>query len=398
MKKILIIGAGFLQSFVIKKAKEIGYYTIAIDKNPNSLGFKYADEYGVVDIVDQQACLKFAKEKKVDGVMTAATDYGVLSTAFIAQQMNLPGIKYDTAKVVKNKYLVRHLLYEKKIDDISQYYEISDIEDLSGIIENIHYPVMVKPCDGSGSKAVKRANSKNELKDACTEAINASLIKKALIEDFIDGKEYGVDSFIYNGEVYVLGVMGKYMTSPPDYAELGHMMPSNLDIESRLREIVKNAVQVLGINFGAVNMDVLVTKENRVCIVDVGARMGGNLIGSHIIPIKTGIDYMGSIIKASVGDEIDLSVKNPQPCVATKVLALKPGKIAGLPDFNAIQEECKVVVYHHLEIGDTIRAYHNNLDGCGYVLAISEDRRKAIENVELARKLIDDGVVRVSYL
>ena len=51
MKKILIIGAGFLQSFVIRKAKEMGYYTIAIDKNPNSIGFLYADEFGVVDIV-----------------------------------------------------------------------------------------------------------------------------------------------------------------------------------------------------------------------------------------------------------------------------------------------------------------------------------------------------------
>jgi phosphoribosylaminoimidazole carboxylase (NCAIR synthetase) len=103
MKKILIIGAGFLQSFVIRKAKEMGYYTIAIDKNPNSIGFSYVDEYGIVDIIDQEACLKFAREKCIDGVMTAATDYGVLSAAYIAQQMNLPGLKYEVAKVIKNK-------------------------------------------------------------------------------------------------------------------------------------------------------------------------------------------------------------------------------------------------------------------------------------------------------
>jgi biotin carboxylase len=394
MKRILIIGAGFLQTFVIKKAKELGYYTIAIDKDPNSIGFKFADDFAAVDIVDQEACLKLAKENNLDGVLTAATDYGVLSAAYIAQQLKLPGIDYRVATVVKNKYLVRRILFENRIDDVSQYYEISQLEDLERLSENIRFPVMVKPCDGSGSKAVKRVNSKNELSIACTEAINASIIGKALIEDFICGKEYGVDSFVYNGEIHVLGVMDKYMTNPPDYAELGHMMPSNLECERRVEEIVKRAIRVLGIDFGAVNMDVLVTKEKHVCIVDVGARMGGNLIGSHIIPIKTGIDYMGSLIKAAVGDEIDLSVQQPGACVATRILALKPGKIIALPDFNEIQRACQVAVYHHLKVGDSIREYHNNLDGCGYVLATATDRKIAIENAERARRLIDDGIVR----
>ena len=79
MKKIIILGAGFLQSFVIKRAKQLGYFTIAVDKNPKSIGFQYADEYGIVDIVNPEECLKFAKNKNIDGIMTAATDYGVLA-------------------------------------------------------------------------------------------------------------------------------------------------------------------------------------------------------------------------------------------------------------------------------------------------------------------------------
>ena len=49
---------------MIRKARELGYYTLAVDKNPNATGFRFADEYQVVDIVDQDACLKFAKEKE----------------------------------------------------------------------------------------------------------------------------------------------------------------------------------------------------------------------------------------------------------------------------------------------------------------------------------------------
>ena len=394
MERILIIGAGFLQSFVIKKAKEMGYHTITIDKNPNSIGFKYADEFEVVDIIDQKACLDYALSKNIDGVITAATDYGVLSTAYIAQQMNLPGIDFDVAKVIKNKYLVRRTLFENNVDDVSQYYEISNIEILEEISANIIFPVMVKPCDGSGSKGAKRVDSLTELKAACNEAIKSSLIGKALIEDFVEGTEYGVESFVLNEEVNVLGVMSKFMTNPPNYAELGHCIPSQLEIEEEIKEVVIKAIKVLGINFGAVNMDVLVTKDNQVCIVDIGARMGGNLIGSHIIPIGTGVDYMGVLLSASVGKSIELNAQSLGTNVVTRLLALSPGIIKNLPDFEEISEMCNVDIYHNLEIGNEIREYHNNLDGCGYVISVSNDIQQSIRQAEEAKRLIDIGIIR----
>ena len=125
MKKLLVIGAGFLQQFVIRKAKQLGYYTIAVDGNPHAVGFADADEYGVVDIVDEQAVCAFAKEHTVDGVLTAATDYGVLSAAYTAQELGLPGIRYAAAKRIKNKYEVRKCLYEAKADDTGLSYEVS---------------------------------------------------------------------------------------------------------------------------------------------------------------------------------------------------------------------------------------------------------------------------------
>lgn len=397
MKKILIIGAGFLQSFVIRKAKEMGYYTITIDKNPGSIGFSYADEYGIVDIVDQEACLRFAREKCIDGVMTAATDYGVLASAYIAQQMNLPGLKYEIAKVIKNKYMVRRTLFENGIDDISQYFEISNINDVEEIGNKIHFPVMVKPCDGSGSKAAKRVDSICELKSACKEAIDASLIGRALIEDFIEGKEYGAESFVYDGQVHVLGVMGKYMTNPPDYAELGHCIPSQLTIEEKVKEVAQNAIKALGINFGAVNMDVLVTNDNRICIVDIGARMGGNLIGSHIIPLGTGIDYMGNLIRASIGDFVDIKSQKSGVNVVTRLLALEPGKVVKLPDFKEISNKYQVDIYHHLHEGNIIREYHNNLDGCGYAVAVSNDIEDAERRAEESKNLVNKSIVREEF-
>lgn len=394
MKKILIIGAGFLQTFVIKKAREMGYHTITIDKNPNSIGFKYADEYSVVDIIDKNACLKYAASKNIDGVLTAATDYGVLSAAFVAKHLNLPGLDYSVSEIVKNKYAVRKRIYEKKVDDLEQFYKIGDSSELNKVKDNIQFPVMIKPCDGSGSKAINKVDGVSGLKGACEEAIKSSLIGKALIEDFIDGKEYGVESFVYNGEVHVLGVIGKRVTTPPVYAEVGHFFPVCITFEDKVKEVVKNAIKAIGINFGAVNMDIIITDDERVFIIDIGARMGGNLIGSHIIPYGTGIDYIEILIRTAVGDPVELKPKSPNMNVATRLLTLKPGKVLNLPDFQHIEKTYNVDIYHHLHAGSKIKEYRNNTDGCGYVVSISNNLHKSIKQVDNVKDLIDFKIVR----
>ena len=103
MKKLLVIGAGFLQDFVIQKAFAMGYETLAVDADPNAVGFTHANKYAVINIVDEKACLEYAKAEKIDGVLTAATDYGVLTASYIAEHLGLPGLKYDVAKLIKNK-------------------------------------------------------------------------------------------------------------------------------------------------------------------------------------------------------------------------------------------------------------------------------------------------------
>lgn len=395
MKKILIIGAGFLQSFVIKRAKELGYETYAVDGNANAIGYRYADHFETIDIVDSEACLQYAKANQIDGVLTAATDYGVLTASKIAYELSLNGIHPDVAKIIKNKYLVRKCLFENQVDDTEQAYLISSETDLDVIAEKITYPVMVKPCDGSGSRGASRVDFKENFAKACKYAMEGSITSRAEVETFIVGNEYGVESFVENGNIHILAIMKKWMTEPPYYAELGHAIPSSLDVslEEKIKNCVKKALIALGVNFGSVNMDLLITDEGKVHIVDIGARMGGNLIGSHIIPFGTGIDYIGNMIKASVGDEVNFSVASEKN-VATRLLALKPGIVKKLPDFEKIQEKYGVIIEHHLHIGDEITPYRTNLDGCGYVVACEKEITQSIEKAEKVKRLIDEMIVR----
>ena len=167
MRKILFIGAGFLQKFLIQKAKEIGNITLAVDANPNAVGYQYADKHATIDIIDQEACLRYAQEQNVDGVVTAATDFGVLTASYIAQKLHLPGLSYHTACQVKNKYLVHKRLFDSHADDAKRAYEVSTLNEIAGLEFQLDYPVMVKPCDGSGSRGASKVKCHKDLEDAC---------------------------------------------------------------------------------------------------------------------------------------------------------------------------------------------------------------------------------------
>ena len=370
MKKILVIGAGFLQDFVIQKARSMGYETLAVDANPDAIGFQHADKYAVINIVDEKACLAYARAEKIDGVLTAATDYGVLTAAYIAQELHLPGLHYDAAKRMKNKYQVRKCLYEHRVDDTEQAYEVDQETDLDELCKKIVFPVMVKPCDGSGSRGASRVDEKAQFSNACRIAMDASLTHRAEVETFIEGKEYGAESLVAGGKVNVLGIMRKWMTEPPYYAELGHAIPTDLpdEVEERAKHCVERAIKALGINFGSVNMDMLITAEGKIHIIDVGARMGGNMIGPCVIPYGTGVDYVANMIRNAVGDELDLRPA-ARGAVATRLLAFGTGIVKRLPDVRALEREYGVEIYHHLEIGQEVNEYRTNLDGCGYIIA-----------------------------
>ncbi len=396
MKKLLVIGAGFLQSFVIRYAKKLGYYTYAVDANPNAEGFADADEFGVVNIVDQDACLAYAREKQIDGVLTAATDYGVLTAAYIAQEMGLPGLNYEVAKLIKNKYQVRKHLFEAHVDDTEQAYEVEMNTDLHALATKVVFPVMVKPCDGSGSRGASRVDDAAEFESACISAMNSSITHRAVVETFVHGREYGAESLVVNGEVHVLGIMRKWMTQPPYYAELGHAIPTDLtkEVEDRAKKCVAKAIKALGINCGSVNMDMLITAEGTIHIIDIGARMGGNMIGPCIIPYGTGIDYMSAMIRNAVGDEVDLR-SYEYSAVATRLLAFEEGVVRQLPDFAEIEKKYNVEIYHHLTMGQNVNEYHTNLDGCGYIVAKHTDVGKAIEHAEGALSEIRQTVFAV---
>jgi len=370
MKKIMVVGAGRLQAKTIKLVKELGYYCICVDKNPEAEGFEFADDYRVMDVLDTTACLNYAKENKIDGVTTTSAIVTLPTVATIAREMGLVGINPEVVEVLQNKYRIKKRLFEAGLHNAGYFADLSTPSLLAEAKKSIQYPSIVKPVDGSGSKGITVVNRPEDLSAALENALSSSNIKGAYIERFIDGTEYGAESFVFDGEVQVFGVMGKRMTSPPDYVELGHCLPAGLpaEIEEEINAEVKRAIRCLGINHGSVNMDIILSKDNVPYIVDIGARIGLNQIAERIIPFATGVDILTNTVRACVGDEASFKPLYKRP-VASRLLNFEPGVIGRIGDYKSlINGEDVLDIIITVKPGDTIRPYKINSDTCGWVI------------------------------
>lgn len=393
MKRLLVVGAGPLQVPLIDKARELGIHTVAIDRNPNAVGFLSADVHSRVDISNVANVVSFARLNRIDGVVTAATDYGVQSASCAAFELGLPGPHPRVAELVKNKGAVRDALHNAFGDARRGHVTARHKSDVEAIREHAEYPLMVKPADGSGSQGVSRVESDEELSHACSNAIQVSRSGEAIVEPFLEGIEYGVESYVFAGRPMVLSVMNKTMTGSPLYAELGHSICHDTSIIDPVSTKVAQSIVHLGIESGAVNMDVMVT-ANGVEVIDVGARMGGNLIGSHLVPLSTGVDHVANIIRGALGGAPEYPTVTRSTPVATRILTLSPGRIESLPDIRSIERELDVEIMHQLAPGVEVQPYRTNLDGMGYVVATGDDTVDCEDRVSAAHSLIDDGIVR----
>lgn len=386
--RVMIVGAGILQYYLIQKVNELGYISIAVDGNPEAIGFTIADFHQVIDIKDKDLCLEYAKRMHIDGVITGATDYGVITTSYIAKKLRLNGLNYDVANIIKNKFAVQNILFKHEI--IKQpCYEISSINELNFLKDTINYPIIIKPCDGSGSRGVNKVNNSKDINNCVKEAINNSLINRCIIEPFIEGKEYGAEFYVYNGVIYDLITLSKKMTDYPFFAELGHSYNMDKKIENKILQKGHQIIKTLGINFGSVNMDFIVNNKE-VYMVDIGCRMGGNLIGSHIIPMSTGVDYMEMIINGALNKNIHFEKKFSK-AISTKLIVLPTGTVTKINRDKINDVDClyKVIL---CKVNDIVHSYRNNLDGCGYVICNGENTLIAENKVEKALEKIQKSI------
>lgn len=396
MKKIMILGASILQLPAIKKAKEMGLQVIAVDMDENAIGFK---EEGiiceVISTIDSEKILEAAKKHHIDGIMTLASDMPMRSVAIVAKEMGLVGISEETALKATNKAEMRQCLKECGVP-IPQFFRVSSKEEYE---KAIHYfrttqlKCIVKPADNSGSRGV----------DLLSDLSDEELISRAyeysksysrggdiVVEEYMEGPEVSVETLSVDGECHIIQITDKLTTGAPYFVEMGHSEPSALpeDVKIRISEVASAAVKALGIANGPSHTEIKVTKDGPK-IVELGARLGGDNITTHLVPLSTDVDMVECCIKIALGEEPDMAKKCE---FGSAIRYFKTDKgiitnISGLEDAKRLEGVIQVSIVHG--IGEKVSEIKNSIDRAGFVIAQGKSAADAVEICENALRKIE---------
>lgn len=304
MKKIVIIGGSYLQLPAVIKAKELGYEVHCFSWADGAVCAEEADFFYPISIIEKEEILEKCREIGIDGITTIASDVAVLTVNYVAKHLGLIGNPDEYSTIVTNKYEMRQCFAKNNIP--SPRFTIAN-KDNKFHITGFRFPLIVKPTDRSGSRGVEKVLDSVQLEKAIVRAKAESFSHAAIIEEYVTGHEVSVESISFKGKHYVLQITDKVTTGAPYFVELEHHQPSSLttDIQARIREIVMHALEALHIQYGASHSELKITDDGDIRIIEVGARMGGDFIGSNLVQLSTGYDFLGATIQVAMGEFIE---------------------------------------------------------------------------------------------
>ena len=373
MKTLAIIGASYLQRPLVERAKETGLRTICFAWAEGAVCKDICDVFYPISIVEKEQILEICKKEQIDGICTIASDVAAPTVAYVAEQMGLVGNSYEASLKANNKILMRKAFREAGIP--CPQYRIMVNGEWS-MVNDLELPLIVKPSDRSGSLGVVKVEREEDLLPAIKAAQGYSFKHEAIVEQFIEGREISVEFISYQGIHYPLQITDKVTTEAPHFVEIAHHQPADLPKEQyeEIYELTKRALTALGVTNGASHSEYRITKEGKIYVMEIGARMGGDFIGSDLVQLSTGYDFLRGVIEVALG-----MFKEPQ---------LKVHKYSGVYFLSGITPNVKRYIDEATEYKEIVKAEQTSkelrpltcsADRSGYLIYQKIDGRFKIE-------------------
>lgn len=308
-KKLMLLGGLRYLLPVIEEAHKLGAYVITADYLPDNIAHKYSDEYCNVSIIDKEAVLAKAMELGIDGILSHAVDPGVVSAAYVAEQMGLPfQTSYKAACILQDKSLFRQFLMENGFN-CPHAKGYTNTEDALKDADYFNWPVIVKPVDSAGSKGVTKVADPKDLPSAIETALSCSISKNFIVEDFLDivGFQSSADVFTIDGKLvypaYSDQLFDKDAANP--YTPAIEIWPSSMEqyFQDDLTKQLQRLFTLLDVKTGIYNVESRLCSNGKAYIMEVSPRGGGNRI-AELQDMATG----QSLIRAEICKALSLPI------------------------------------------------------------------------------------------
>lgn len=307
MKRLAVIGAGYLQLPLVKKAKEMGLEVHCFAWEDGAVCKDVVDYFYPISVIKHDEILKICRGVKIDGICTIASDVAAPTVAYVARKMGLIANDYEASVRANNKFLMRNAFIAAGVP-CPQYRMVKSADEANNI--DLSFPLIVKPSDRSGSLGVTKVLRKEELVLGVERALGVSFKKEAMVEEYIEGREISVEFISYHGKHYPLQITDKVTTEAPYFVELEHHQPADFSAKEyeNIYSITRKALDALGLTNGASHSEYKITKDGRIIVMEIGGRMGGDFIGSDLVELSTGYDFLKGVIDVAL-DKFEEPIK-----------------------------------------------------------------------------------------
>ena len=396
-KTVLFVGAGRHQRRAIARARELGLETVAVDRNPEALGFPEADAFEVVDFSDVPAVVEVGRRHGVDGVLTVSADRAVPVVAQVAEALDLPGIGAEKARLMTHKVAMRRLFADTGVPQ-PRFAAVRTLDEARRAARTVGFPSVLKPADSGGQRGVFRLESADDLERHLHAALAESPTSEAIVEGFQEGLELNGLVIARGGEVELLTLSDRLR--PPGIGfGVGwiHVYPSTLysDTLREAERVAVHAVHALGLRDG-IAFPQVIAADGRAWAVEVAARIPGGQM-ADLARHAVGVDLVEVAVRQALGQDVpdELARARFQQPLAIRFLTASPGPLptgkvlgwSGLDRVRAFPGVVQADVY--LTEGEEIRPVRLDGDRRGYVIAVADTNVEALERAEAAARLLD---------
>lgn len=389
-KRLLVLGAGTDQLFMIKTAQEMGLLTLAVDMNPDAPGLKVADDGAVVSTRDIPALKDFldayTRDKPIHGVSTMGSDIPHIIVA-IAEHLGTPHISMETAQIATNKFLMKEAFVRGGVR-VPWYQLVSSAEEVHAAFAD-KGKLVIKPLSEAGSRGVSLIDKKSDIEELFGRAIAFAKDGKVLIEQFLEGPQISTESLMVHGTLHTPGyvdrnydVLEQFL---PQIMENGGFHPCiHPDEFEAVNDMLLKSAKAIGLEHGVMKGDVVLTKDGPA-IIEVAARLSGGDFCEGLVPLGTGVNYVRNVIRLALGDEVDLSelVPSRHDAVANRYFFANPGTfeaIEGVEEVIAKDWIKKFELWY--KPGDIIPETRSHGQRFGVFVVVAPDRDTAQERVD----------------
>jgi biotin carboxylase len=389
-KKLLVSGGIALACDIVEKAREMGIYTLVADWNVDSPAKRIADEAVLISTRDIDGIARFAEENKIDGIITQYIDSNLPYVQKICAKLGLPFFATEhQLELISNKKKAKHLCVENGIPVPKEYDVIPGLSsNITDHIDNIRFPVLIKPVDNSGHRGISICRNNTELKIGYEKALSFSECNDVVIEQYLTG-DYVVLCFtVQDGYLSLSAMADKPVIDEIESNGLlrlpkGYILPSKYidQYYSELHNKFINLAKSIGLKNGSFSVEAIIS-DGIFHVFEMQYRLGGMKHHDFVLQ-ENGIDIVKMHIHyALTGKFFGWNLRsqdNPyfKKCYCLLNLLLKPGKIRSIYGLDEVQRIPGVIKFLPMhDVGDIIELTGTVMQIFAKVSIIADSKEK----------------------